>query len=153
MQRATECDIHLLKAAADTQKRHATSDAGFNQCQCHRVARRIVGFVPRMRLGSEMGWMNVSASPRQQNSVDRLQQRTDIRDLRRARKHHWQRTGDFCNSSKISFADKLRGKPILDEVSVPDYADHGSLHGLALTFPPANPQSRHPVAPRASSRI
>ena len=32
------------------------------------------------------------------------------------------------------------GEPVLDVMRVADHADHGSLHGLALTCPPANPE-------------
>ena len=103
MQRAAEGDVHLLKAAADAENRHAAGDAGLDQRQRHGIASLVVGFVLGMRLGAEAGRMNVCARARQQHAVDHLQQRADIGDVRRAGKHQRQRAGDFRHRAKVSF--------------------------------------------------
>ncbi len=86
-----------------------------------------------MRFGAETGRMDVGPSARQQHAVDRIQQRFDIRDVRRARKHHRQRARHVRHRAKVSFADKLHGKPVFEEMGVADHANHGFHHCAALT--------------------
>ena len=74
----------------------------------------VVGLVLGMRLGAETGRMHVGAGAGQQDAVDRVQQRADIGDLRRAGKHQRQRAGDLGHRAQIAFADALRGEAVLD---------------------------------------
>ena len=103
MQRAAERDVHLLKAAADAEDRHAAGDADLDQRQRQGVAGLVVGLMRGMRLGPEAGRVHVGAGARQQDAVDHLEQRVDIRDFRRAREHQRQRAGDLAPPRAGSF--------------------------------------------------
>ena len=81
--------------AADAEQGHAAGDAGLDQRQRQGVAIVVVRFVPGIRLDAEACRMNIGPRARQQDSVDRFEERLDIRDIRRARKHQRQCTGDL----------------------------------------------------------
>ena len=154
MQRAAESDIHLLKAAADAEQRHAASDADLDQRQRQRIAPLVIGFVVGMRLGAEAAGMNIGAAARQQHAVDHIEQRADIGDIRRAGEHQRQRAGDLGNGAKVSFADTLRGEPVFEQVRIADHADHRPLHRRLLTSRPQIREMPHPgdqAPPRGSA--
>src|SRR5258708_21843986 len=85
-----------------------------------------------MRFGAETRRMHVGARAGQQHAIHRVEQRIDIRDLRRSGKHHRQRPGAGRHRAKVSFADQLGRKPALHQVCVADHTDHGPLHILAF---------------------
>src|SRR5882724_8976516 len=66
MQRAAERDVHLLKAATDSEERQAARDADLDRCQRQCVTPQVVGFMLRMRLDAEPAGMNIGAAARQQ---------------------------------------------------------------------------------------
>ncbi len=135
MQRSAEGDIHFLKAAANTEDRHASGDADLDQCKGKGVTAFVVRFMLWMQLGVETGGMHICTSAREQHAVDDLEQFANIGDSRRARKHHRQRAGDIRHRTKVPFTDKLHRKSIVDDMRVPDHADYRSLHCLAVICP------------------
>ena len=70
VQRAAERYIHLLKAAADAEQRHAASDADLDQCQCQCVTPQVVRLMLRMRFDAEPAGMHIGATARQQHAVN-----------------------------------------------------------------------------------
>jgi hypothetical protein len=128
VQRAAERHVHFLKAAADAEDRHTASDAGFGQRQCHVVAVLVVGFVPLVRLGLEAGRMDVGAGAGQHDTVDHIEQGSDIGDLGRAGKHQRQRARHIGDRTQVTFSDHLRRETIFDAMGVPDHPDHGPSH-------------------------
>jgi hypothetical protein len=61
-----------------------------------------------MRFDAEPAGMNIGATARQQHTVDHLEQRIDLRDFRRAGKHHGQCAGDVRHRAQTVFSDKVR---------------------------------------------
>jgi hypothetical protein len=49
MQRAAQCDVDLLNAAANAEHRHARGDTGAHQRQDQRIAARIDDLIGRKR--------------------------------------------------------------------------------------------------------
>ena len=155
MQRTAERDVHLLKAAAYSEQRHAALNADLNQLQRQRVTPHVVGLVARMRLGAEVRRVNVRARARQQNAVDQIEQFIDGGELRRAGEHDWHGAGDICQRVEISLADALGGKSVIGQVQAANHADDGPLHRLVLTSLPANRRRRLRAAraPRRESAV
>ena len=132
MQRAAEGDIHLLETAADAEQRHAAGNAGLRYRQRDLVAMEIVGFVLDIGFGVEARGMDIGPRPRQHDAIDRIQERADIGNLGRTRKHQWQSTCDFGQRTEIAFTDHLRRETIFEAMGVADHADHGPFHYLCL---------------------
>src|SRR5580700_2113741 len=86
MQRTAEGDIHLLKTAADAEQWHAALDAGLDQLKRDGVAILIVGLIGCILFLAEVTRMHVGAGAGEQNAVDRIEQRADVGNLRRAGK-------------------------------------------------------------------
>ena len=103
MQCAAKGDVHLLEATADAEDRDAAGYARLRQRQGHGVAMLVVGLMPGVRLGLEPGRMDVGAGACQQHAVDDIQQRVDIGDIRRARKHQRQGTCNLRDRAQIPF--------------------------------------------------
>jgi hypothetical protein len=103
--------------------------------QRHLVAVDVVGLVPLARIDIETGRMDVGAGAGEHDPVDHIEQRADIGDVGRSRKHHRQAAGNLGHSAQIALADHLDLKSIFDAMGVPDHADDRLSH---LPFrPPA----------------
>ncbi len=152
MQRAAKGDVHLLEAAADAEDRDAARHARLRQRQGHGVAMLVVGLMPGVRLGLETGRMDVGAGARQQHAVDHIQQRADIGDIRRARKHQRQGTCNVRNRAKIPFPCCLNGESAFDAMRVGNHTDHGSRHRRSH-LPVRKSRNASSSRPSASSRI
>ena len=81
-----------------------------------------------------VGW--TFARSGQHHAVDDIEQRSDVRDLGRSRKHQRQRAGDVGHRPKIALADQLGRKSIFDAMGVPDHTDHRPPH-----YPQSDPKS------------
>ncbi len=129
MQRAAIGDVHLLKAAADAEQRHAARDAGFDQLERQRVARLVIGLAARMLVVPEAARMHVRPRAGEQDAVDGIEQRADIGDLRRAGKDQRQRARGLGDRAQIALADPLRGEFAVDQMRAADHADDGFFGG------------------------
>ena len=85
-----------------------------------------------MRLGAEMGGMDIGAGPGQHHAVDHVQQCPDIGNLGGGGEHQWQRARHVSHRAKIAFSDHLHGKAVLDAMRVADHADYRSPHRLGF---------------------
>ena len=135
MQGAPEGDSHLLDAAAQAQDGDAPCNAGLRHPQRHLVPVPVVGLVAWMGFGVEMDRMNVGPCARQQDAVDRVQQRPDIREIGGAPEHQGQGIGDFRHGAKVFLPDQLRGMSTVDEKSRSDDTDQWLGHGLTCSLP------------------
>ena len=123
MQRAAERDIHLLKAAADAEQRHAARDAGLDQRQRERIAAVVVRLAARMLFVPEVTGMDVGARAGEQNAVDGIEEDADIGDLRRAGKHQRHGARGLGDRAQIAVRHALRGELAFHQMRAADHAD------------------------------
>ncbi len=136
MQRTTERDIHLLKAAANTEHWHAARDAGLDQRKRERIATVIVRLAARMLLVPEVTRMHVGACAGEQYAVHGVEEDADIGDLRRAGKHQRHGAGNVGDRMQIAVRHALRGEPAFHQMRAADHADDWllSCHFVALAL-------------------
>ena len=86
------CSSRLTPHAPRASDRLATGHRlALLEAQRQSVARLIVGLMPGMRFGTETRRVNIRTRAREQHTVDGLQQRADIRDIRGPGEHQRQR--------------------------------------------------------------
>jgi hypothetical protein len=90
--------------------------------------------VPLMRFGPGVGWVNIGARAGQDDTVDRIEQGTDIGYLRRSRKHQRQCARHVDDGAKVALSDHLDWETIFDAMRIPDHTDHGPSHRLNSAF-------------------
>ena len=83
----------------------------------------------------EMSRMNVGALARQQDAVNDVEQRPDIRDVGHAREHQGQGIGDIRHSIQIPFPGQLCGIAIIDEMPGSDDTNQWLWHHLVCALP------------------
>jgi hypothetical protein len=125
MQRAAKSNIHLLEAATDTKQRHAACNADFNQVESECVARFVIGLAAWMHVMPEPAGMHIGACTSKQDTIDGIEQCSDLSDLRGARKYQRQSTGGLRDGAQITLADSLRGEFALDQMRAADHTDDG----------------------------
>jgi DNA polymerase I len=135
MQGAAEGDVHLLKAAADAEQRHAARDAGLDQSQRQRVAGMVVRLAARMRFMPEQARMHIGARAGEQDAVDRIKERADIGDLGRAGEDKGQGACRLGDRAQIALAHTLCGKLALHQMQAANHADDGFLPGHLTSQP------------------
>ena len=136
MQRTAEGNVHFLEAPTDTKERNAAGNAGLDQRQRHGVAIMVVGFVSRVGLDPEARRMDIGTCAGQQNPIDLPQQRFDVGNVRCAGKHQRQRLRHFGNGLQIALSNKLHIVPFVDDLGIPDHADHRLRHTRHRYSPP-----------------
>ena len=101
---------------------------GLGHGQRHLIAFPIVGFVVAMRFDIEKGRMNVGARAGEQDSVNGIDQRSDIGDVGCSGEHQGQGAGNFRHGQEILLPRHLGHVVITNEIPGADDADAGFRH-------------------------
>ncbi len=90
MQRTPERDVQLLHPAADGEQRHTLGQSATDQGQGSGVARRIPGAAGPARLRPIVMWFDVGRAAGDQQAVELIEQRVEIKPRPQGGNQQWQ---------------------------------------------------------------
>jgi hypothetical protein len=78
-----------------------------------------------MHVMPEPTGMHIGASASKQDTIDGIEQCSDLSDFRATSKYQRQSAGGLRDGAQIAFTDPLRGEFALDQMRTADHADDG----------------------------